>query len=93
MALLNFKKSKDQPAPIKDFNGLLSGFSMEIMPRTAEKVESFSNILPKDTLIYIAHIDGTSIDDMVRTAVRLGNEGFKVMPYFKYLIIIYIIFL
>ena len=47
MALLNFKKSKDQPAPIKDFNGLLSGFSMEIMPRTAEKVESFSNILPR----------------------------------------------
>ena len=45
MALLNFKKSKDQPAPIKDFNGLLSGFSMEIMPRTAEKVESFSNII------------------------------------------------
>lgn len=82
MALLNFKKSKDQPAPIKDFNGLLNGFSMEIMPRTAEKVESFANILPKDTLIYIAHIDGTSIDDMVRTAVRLGNEGFKVMPHF-----------
>ena len=82
MTLLNFKKSKDQRAPIKDSNGLLNGFSMEIMPRTAEKVESFANILPKDTLIYIAHIDGTSIDDMVRTAVRLGNEGFKVMPHF-----------
>ena len=82
MALLNFKKTKDQSAPIKDLNGLLSGFSMEIMPRTAEKVESFSNILPKDTLIYIAHIDGTSIDDMVRTAIKMGNEGFKVMPHF-----------
>ena len=35
-----------------------------------------------DVLIYIAHIDGTSIDDMVTTAVRLGNEGLKVMPHF-----------
>ena len=69
MTLLNFKKSKDQPAPIKDFNVLLNGFSMEIMPRTAEKVESFASILPKDTLIYIAHLDGTSIDDMVRLSL------------------------
>ena len=47
MALLNFKKSKDQPAPIKDFNGLLSGFSMEIMPRTAEKLKVFPIFYPR----------------------------------------------
>ena len=82
MALLKFKKSQKQTVSTKDFNALLNGFSMEIMPRTAEKIDNFADILPTDTLIYIAHIDGTSIDDMVKTAVRLKNEGFKVMPHF-----------
>ncbi len=82
MALLKFKKTENQTVSIKDFNDLMHGFSMEIMPRTAEKIDNFADILPKNTLIYIAHIDGTSIEDMVKTAVRLGNEGFKVMPHF-----------
>ena len=82
MALLKFKKTQNQTVSTKDFNELLHGFSMEIMPRTAEKIDNFADILPTDTLIYIAHIDGTSIDDMVKTAVRLTNEGFKVMPHF-----------
>ena len=82
MALLKFKKTHNQTVSTKDFSKLLNGFSMEIMPRTAEKIDNFADILPKDTLIYIAHIDGTSIDDMVKTAVRLKNEGFNVMPHF-----------
>ena len=82
MVLLKFKKSENRTVSTKDFNGLLHGFSMEIMPRTAEKIDNFADILPTNTLVYIAHIDGTSIDDMVKTAVRLENEGFKVMPHF-----------
>ena len=66
MALLKFKKSQKQTVSTKDFNELLNGFSMEIMPRTAEKIDNFADILPKNTLIYIAHIDGTSIDEMVK---------------------------
>ncbi len=38
MALLKFKKSQKQIVSTKDFNELLNGFSMEIMPRTAEKL-------------------------------------------------------
>lgn len=52
------------------------------MPRTAEKVESFRDILPAGTRVYIAHIDGTPIEDMVATAKRLNAEGFPVMPHF-----------
>jgi methylenetetrahydrofolate reductase (NADPH) len=60
----------------------LNGYSIEVMPRTAEKVEDFRAILPKGTRVYIAHIEGTPIEEMVATAKRIGAEGFDVMPHF-----------
>ncbi|HEU0222850.1 MAG TPA: methylenetetrahydrofolate reductase [Paracoccaceae bacterium] len=59
----------------------LQGFSIEVMPRTAAKIEDFRAILPENTRIYIAHVDGTPIEDMVATAKRLREEGFRVMPH------------
>ena len=83
MALLNLKRKPinmvDTTAELEDF---LQGYSIEVMPRTAEKIEHFQDILPKGTRVYIAHIEGTSIDDMVRTAARLSDEGYAVMPHF-----------
>jgi methylenetetrahydrofolate reductase (NADPH) len=85
MALFNFRRKEEAPAhnvsgqPLEAF---LKGYSIEVMPRTAEKVEDFRDILPKGTRVYIAHIDGTPIDDMVATAKRIGAEGFTVMPHF-----------
>lgn len=73
--------SKEGQAP-RLLESILSGYSIEVMPRTAEKVESFRDILPAGTRVYIAHIDGTPIEDMVRTARRLADEGFPVMPHF-----------
>jgi len=52
------------------------------MPRTAEKIENFKDLLPKSTRVYIAHIEGTPIEDMVKTARRLGEDGFAAMPHF-----------
>jgi methylenetetrahydrofolate reductase (NADPH) len=52
------------------------------MPRTAEKVENFRDLLPVGTRVYIAHIEGTPIADMVATAKRLNADGYKVMPHF-----------
>ena len=81
MALLNFRKSTGSrpAAAMADF---LDGYSIEVMPRTAAKVEDFREVLPAGTRVYIAHIDGTPIDDMVATARRLAGEGFEVMPHF-----------
>ena len=85
MALSFFRKethpaaTAPNPAQMESF---LKGYSIEVMPRTAEKVESFRAILPKGTRVYIAHIEGTPIDDMVATAARIGAEGFEVMPHF-----------
>ena len=83
MALLNFRKREAVKAPNNGaIEAFLQGFSIEVMPRTAEKIESFSALLPKGTRVYIAHIEGTPIEDMVATAKRINAEGYPVMPHF-----------
>jgi methylenetetrahydrofolate reductase (NADPH) len=83
MALFNFRREAPTTAGVNpELEALLSGFSIEVMPRTAEKVESFRDILPEGTRVYIAHIEGTPIEDMVATAKRIAGEGFAVMPHF-----------
>jgi methylenetetrahydrofolate reductase (NADPH) len=83
MALFNFRRKDETPAPVgQPLEAFLKGYSIEVMPRTAEKVESFRDLLPSGTRVYIAHIDGTPIEDMVATAKRIGAEGFDVMPHF-----------
>jgi methylenetetrahydrofolate reductase (NADPH) len=78
-----FRRRPVAAAPVSaDLAGFLSGFSVEVMPRTAEKVADFRAILPAGTRVYIAHIDGTPIDAMVATAQRIAAEGFPVMPHF-----------
>ena len=85
MALLNFKK-REKPAGATtvnpDIEAFLQGYSIEVMPRTAEKVENFRDLLPEGTRVYIAHIEGTPIADMVATAKRLAADGYPVMPHF-----------
>ncbi len=83
MALFSFRRDAAQssdPAPAVE--AFLANYSIEVMPRTAEKVESFRAILPAATRVYVAHIDGTPIEEMVATARRLNAEGYAVMPHF-----------
>ncbi|MFT4150413.1 MAG: methylenetetrahydrofolate reductase [Paracoccaceae bacterium] len=84
MALFNFRRSQTTEAEgnAAEVEAFLKGYSIEVMPRTAEKVEDFRSILPAGTRVYIAHIEGTPIEDMVATAKRLATEGFPVMPHF-----------
>ena len=82
MALFSFKKKEDVTGVNPEVESFLNGFSIEVMPRTAEKVENFRDILPEGTRVYIAHIEGTPIEDMVATAKRISGEGFAVMPHF-----------
>jgi len=84
MALSFFRKDTKEAAQPGNaaLEAFLKGYSIEVMPRTAEKVEDFRALLPKGTRVYIAHIDGTPIEDMVATARRIGAEGFDVMPHF-----------
>ncbi|MEP3440105.1 MAG: methylenetetrahydrofolate reductase [Sulfitobacter sp.] len=83
MALLNFRKKDDDAVGVNpNVEGFLQDFSIEVMPRTAKKVEDFRALLPAGTRVYIAHIEGTPIEDMVATARRLAGDGFAVMPHF-----------
>ena len=82
---LSFFRKETAPAPSENaarMAAFLQGYSIEVMPRTAEKVEDFRAILPRGTRVYVAHIEGTPIADMVATAQRIGAEGFDVMPHF-----------
>lgn len=84
LSLLPFFKKKPAP-PVTGAaatEAFLKGYSVEVMPRTAEKVTDFHTMLPRGTRVYIAHIEGTPIQDMVRTAARIAGEGFEVMPHF-----------
>ena len=82
MALFNFRRDIT-PAPVTEtVEAFLQGYSIEVMPRTAEKIDNFRALLPKGTRVYIAHIEGTPIKDMVTTAKRIASEGFDVMPHF-----------
>ena len=63
------------------FKDFISGYSIEVIPRSAAKIESFKDILPKNTRVYIAHLETEDIAAMVATAKRLNDEGFTVMPH------------
>ncbi|MCP3970330.1 MAG: methylenetetrahydrofolate reductase [Rhodobacteraceae bacterium] len=83
MALLRFRKNTAaHMGNAAELQSFLKGYSIEVMPRTAAKVEDFRALLPKGTRVYIAHIEGTPIDEMVETASRIAGEGFDVMPHF-----------
>lgn len=86
MSLLPFSRKKRTPPPdgadSANLAAFLQGFSIEVMPRTAAKVDDFRAILPEGTRVYIAHLEGTPIEEMVETAARLSRDGFEVMPHF-----------
>ncbi|NHB76848.1 methylenetetrahydrofolate reductase [Rhodobacter calidifons] len=81
MALFNFRRKEESAPATGSLEAFLKGYSIEVMPRTAEKVESFRDILPAGTRVYIAHIE-TPIEDMVATAARIKREGYEPMPHF-----------
>ncbi len=81
-SILNFVRRPAAPAPdAAALAGFLPGFSIEVMPRTAAKVEDFRALLPAGTRVYVAHIDGTATAEVAATCRRLADEGFAPMPH------------
>ena len=64
-----------------EFKDFISGYSIEVVPNSAAKIESFAEILPASTRVYIAHLENENIATMVATAKRIHQEGFTVMPH------------
>lgn len=82
MGLLNFRRSERAPERTGAMAAFVRGYSIEVMPKTAAKVADLRALLPAGTTVYVAHLDGTPIGDMVATARRLTDEGFVPMPHF-----------
>jgi hypothetical protein len=75
MALLNFGSKDTADVEISpQVESFLKDYSIEVMPRTAEKIADFRELLPAATRVYIAHIEGTPIEDMVATAKRIAGR-------------------
>ena len=60
---------------------LIGAATMEVSPRSAAKVEMFSDFLPAGRRVYVAHLDGSSVDDMVSISRRLTDAGYRAMPH------------
>ena len=48
----------------------IKGYSIEVTPRSASNIESFKDVLPQNTRVYIAHIENEDIQSMVNTAKK-----------------------
>ena len=83
MSYLSFRRAQaagpEAGARIATF---LADYSIEVMPRTADAIPDFRDLLPAGTRVYIAQVGDTPITDMVVTAARLRREGFEPMPHF-----------
>ena len=81
MALFNLRSNKGASDKSETLAGFLDGASIEVMPRTAAKIDSFAPLLPAGTRVYVAHIEGTSVEEMAETVGRLAADGFAPMPH------------
>ncbi len=81
MGLVAFSGPAGKASPKRVRAAFLRSASMEVMPRTAAKVSSFRTLLPKGTRVFVAHIAGTPIEDMVACAARLRREGMEPVPH------------
>ena len=68
------------PPVATPLSALLRDASLEVIPRTAATVADLA--LPQGTRVYVAHIDGTPIGDMVAAAAQVRAAGYEPMPHF-----------
>ena len=71
----------DQVDPRQQVINLLTDFTTETTPFSAEKVEDFRQVLRPDTTVFITFLPGSDFDDTVAVAARLRKEGFNPVPH------------
>jgi methylenetetrahydrofolate reductase (NADPH) len=60
---------------------LLAGFSVEVTPASAAKVEDFSAHLAAGTTVNVTFLPGSDIADTIAICARLRREGFNPVPH------------
>ncbi|MSO93541.1 MAG: metFprotein [Rhodospirillales bacterium] len=67
---------------LKDaIRSFVTGYSVEVTPQGAAKVEDFRTLLRPGTSIYITFLPGSELADTISTAKRLRREGFNPVPH------------
>src|SRR3984885_7350141 len=65
----------------KNVAEFLSGFSIEVTPKAAAKIEDFRAVLRPGTSVYITFLTGSDFDDTIALAERLRRQGFNPVPH------------
>ena len=61
---------------------LVRGFSIEVTPKAALKVERFADHLAPGSRVMITFLPGSDLADTQALALRLAEEGFRPVPHF-----------
>lgn len=59
----------------------VTGYSVEVTPKGAAKVEDFRTLLRPGTSVFITFVPGAELADSIATAERLRGEGFNPVPH------------
>ncbi len=59
----------------------LDGYSIEVTPHDAGRLEEIGQVVPQGTSVYVAHPPGVPIDDIVSMALTLKESGLAPVPH------------
>jgi methylenetetrahydrofolate reductase (NADPH) len=65
----------------REIASFLSGFSIEVTPASASKVNSFAEHLPSNTSVNVTSLPGSDIKETINVSRRLSREGFNPVPH------------
>ncbi|MBH69133.1 MAG: metFprotein [Rhodospirillaceae bacterium] len=68
-------------ASAKQIASILEGFSLEVTPASASKVDRFEDFLPRGTSVNVTFLPGANIQDTIDVSQRLSLEGFNPVPH------------
>ena len=68
-------------ASLKQISSLLNGFSTEVTPNSASKIDNFQDHLSLGTSINVTFLAGSNLRDTVQVCKRLNEEGFNPVPH------------
>ncbi|MCI4665797.1 MAG: methylenetetrahydrofolate reductase [Neomegalonema sp.] len=81
VSLPGLASMRDRSATSAELGRFLSGYSIEVLPKVAAKVDDFGALLPAGTQVFVAHIAGSPVADVAATVRRLSEAGFKATPH------------
>ncbi len=65
----------------ESMNRLLKGWTIEVTPGGAKKIDDFRNHLKSGTTVFITFLPGSDFEDTVEIAIRLQNEEMRPVPH------------